>query len=653
MFRWFARLQSFGDKVTWLVTLTSGLAIVAVCFTLAVLDYFNLRRDTMEALRAQSLIVAMNSGAPLAFGDRASGGEALAALRVRPGVASAALFDTSGARFAEFRRGFNPGPSLPLQPLGTTPVDPWLVMVLPVHDRGVRLGHLQVVYDPTQTRAHLWRTLALSSIVAAFAVLLVYLFAQRIKDTLIHPIAALGATALQVSGTRNYSLRATKVSEDELGTFTDIFNEMLAQIELQNTEIQASRAEAQHASQLKDDFLATLSHELRTPMTPILGWAQILRRTARDNPQVLQAAEVIERNARVQTQIVDDLLDMSRIIAGKVRLEVQPVDLAQVIDAAVETVATAAEARGIHVVKALQTTVPVRGDPQRLQQVLWNLLSNAIKFTPRDGTVTVTLERQAGYVQVGVQDTGQGIAPEFMPYVFERFRQADSSTTRQHGGLGLGLAIVKQLVELHGGSVRVRSDGAGLGSLFTVRLPLVPVRALSDGSHPPMTAPSVGAATPAEPARAVLAGLRLLVVDDEPDARDLVEHLLRDSGAEVAVAASGDEALERFRAAPPDLVVCDIGMPGMDGLQLIRAIRELPAARGGQVPAIALTAFARSEERTRSLQAGFQLHVAKPVEEAELVAAIASLARLAQGESAKRAAPPLPVDVPSQEPRAG
>ena len=641
MFGWFSRLRSFGDKVTWLVTLTSGLAIVAVCFTLAVLDYINLRRDTLEGLRAQSLIVAMNSGAPLAFGDRASAGEALAAFRARPGVASATLFDAVDGRFATFQRDDEPGPELPRQPTGVTPVDPWMVMVMPVQDRGLRLGHLQVVYDDRQLHGHLWRTLLLSAAVAGFAVGLVYLFAQRIKDWLVHPIAALGATALQVSDTRNYSLRATKVSEDELGTFTDIFNEMLAQIERQNTEIQASRAEAQRASQLKDDFLATLSHELRTPMTPILGWAQILRRTSGDNAQVLQAAEVIERNARVQTQIVDDLLDMSRIIAGKVRLDVQVVDLERVIDAALETVATAAEARGIRLEKQVQTAVaPVRGDPHRLQQVLWNLLSNAIKFTARDGRVVVSLERGEGHVQVGVTDTGQGIAEEFLPHVFERFRQFDSSTTRQHGGLGLGLAIVKQLVELHGGSVRVRSEGAGKGATFTVRLPLVPVRALQEGPGRPAPTPTPAASTPAEPAQARLAGLRLLVVDDEADARDLIAHLLHNHGAEVAVAQTGIEALARVQADTPHLLLSDIGMPGMDGLELIRRVRELPPEQGGAIPAIALTAFARTEERTRSLQAGFQLHVAKPVEEAELVAAIASLARLGAPHAQAHETPP-------------
>jgi CheY-like chemotaxis protein/anti-sigma regulatory factor (Ser/Thr protein kinase) len=277
----------------------------------------------------------------------------------------------------------------------------------------------------------------------------------------------------------------------------------------------------------------------------------------------------------------------------------------------------------------------VRGDPHRLQQVLWNLLSNAIKFTPRDGHVTVTLERQDSYVQIAVADTGQGISEEFVPHVFERFRQADSSTTRQHGGLGLGLAIVKQLVELHGGSVRVRSDGAGQGTTFTVRLPVVPVRALTDAPRRGYATTDVGAATPAEAAPAVLEGLHLLVVDDEADARDLVEHLLRESGAVVTVAASGAQALEHIGAHPPDLLVSDIGMPGMDGLELIRRVRALPAGRGGAMPAIALTAFARSEERTRSLQAGFQLHVAKPVEEAELVAAVASLARLKPGAQAE------------------
>jgi signal transduction histidine kinase/ActR/RegA family two-component response regulator len=643
MLHWFSRLKSFGDKVTWLVTLTSGLAIVAVCFTLAALDYVNLRNDTLEAMRAQSLIVAMNSGAPLAFGDRANAAEALAAYRARPEVASATLFDATGKRFAAFRRDGDAGPDLSLQVDGATDLDPWMVFVRPVEDHGMQLGHLQVVFDTALMRGHLWRSLGLSAGVAAFAVLLVYLFAQRIKDVLIRPIASLGSTAREVSDTRNYALRAEKLSDDELGGFTDVFNEMLGQIELQNMEIQASRAEAQRASQLKDDFLATLSHELRTPMTPILGWAQILRRTARDNPQVLQAAEVIERNARVQTQIVDDLLDMSRIIAGKVRLEVRSVDLAQVIDAALETVAPAAEARGIQLeVVAGATVASVRGDPHRLQQVVWNLLTNAIKFTPRDGRVQVTLEQLPGSVQIAVTDSGQGIAREFLPHVFERFRQADSSTTRQHGGLGLGLAIVKQLVELHGGSVRANSDGVGHGSTFTVRLPLVPVRAIASSPERLPAALQVAAATPALPAEAVLAGVRVLIVDDERDARDLVEHLLGDSGASVRAVASGAEALAMLRADPPDLLVSDIGMPGMDGFDLIRRVRELPVHEGGTTPAIALTAFARSEERTRSLQAGYQLHVAKPVEQAELIAAIASVAR-------KR--PPAPSGAGSDGPR--
>jgi signal transduction histidine kinase/AmiR/NasT family two-component response regulator len=638
MFGWVARLRSFGEKVTWLVTFTSGAAIVAVCFTLAALDYVNLRKDTLDSLRAQSLIVAMNSGAPLAFGDRAAAAEALAAYRARPGVAAATLFDTTGLRFAAFRRPGDAGPELPLQADGVTSLDPWLVLVLPVRDQGVPLGHLQVVFDTAHTRAHLWRTLLLTSVVALFAVLLVHAFARRIKDLLIHPIAELGATAQQVSTTRNYSLRASKVSQDEIGSFTDIFNEMLAQIELRDSEIQASRAEAQRAGQLKDDFLATLSHELRTPMTPILGWAQILRRTARYNPQVLQAAEVIERNARVQTQIVDDLLDMSRIIAGKVRLEVRTVELADVIDAALETVAPAAEARAIELEKHVPPAVaPVRGDPHRLQQVVWNLLSNAIKFTPREGKVRIALEQVEGHVEIAVADSGQGIAPGFLPFVFERFRQADSSTTRQHGGLGLGLAIVKQLVELHGGSVRASSEGVGQGATFTVRLPLAAVRALTAGPGRVPAAPYNAPATPAEAPPAVLRGLRILVVDDERDARDLVEHLLRDCGAEVLAVASGAQALAELPLFAPDVLVSDIGMPGMDGLELIRHIRELPATPGGQVPAIALTAFARSEERTRSLQAGFQLHVAKPVEQAELVAAIASVARF-QARAGARAA---------------
>ena len=614
----FGRLHSFGDKLSWLVTLTSGVAILAVCFLLAVIEYANLRRETLASLESQTMLVAMNSSAPLAFSDRYSAAEALDAFRARPAVASATLFDVNGAAFARYsREGENAS-----SPLAVAFTQRWVREVAPVEDRGQVLGRIEVTYDLRDMQVHLWRSLLLSALVSLAAVGLVYLFSLRIKHVLVEPIALLGRTAREVSETKDYSLRARKVSEDELGMFTDSFNQMLEQIQKQDREIQASRLEALQASQLKDEFLATLSHELRTPMTPILGWAQILQRSSNDPAKVLQAAEVIERNARAQNRIVDDLLDMSRIISGKVRLDVRVTDVAAIVEAALDTVSAAAQARGI----ALESDVEpglarVRADPHRLQQVLWNLLSNAIKFTGSGGRVDIEVRRAGANVEIAVRDTGQGISPTFLPHVFERFRQADSSNTRHHAGLGLGLAIVKELVELHGGSVRAHSDGSGQGSTFTVSLPI----AVPSGEEPAVF--KLGT-TPMPATRTMenrLAGLRVLLVDDEADARTLVADILRGAGARVDCAASASEAMEMFAASAPDALLSDIGMPGENGYDLIRRVRALSIESGGGVPAIALTAFARPEDRSRALAAGYQLHLTKPVEQHELLAALSSL----------------------------
>ncbi|HVL35676.1 MAG TPA: ATP-binding protein, partial [Burkholderiales bacterium] len=388
---------------------------------------------------------------------------------------------------------------------------------------------------------------------------------------------------------------------------------------------QAARAQAERMSEMKDEFLATLSHELRTPLSAILGWSQVLRRRAMPQDELNHGLDVIERNARAQTQLIEDLLDMSRITSGKIRLDIQPVDPASVIEAAVDTVRLAAAAKGVRLETILDPAAgPVSGDPGRLQQVIWNLLSNAIKFTPREGKVTVTLARVNSHVEIEVADTGAGIRPEFVPHVFDRFRQADASTTRKHGGLGLGLSIVKHLVELHGGSVRVNSAGEGRGSTFSVELPLAAVqrRDLPTPREHPVAPRGLGV----DYRVADLEGVKVLVVDDEPDARELLRRVLSDCGAEVLAAADAGQALELVRTARPQVVVTDIGMPHADGYELLRRLRALAAGQGGRIPAIALTAFARSEDRTRALRAGFLAHVAKPVEPAELVATVASVA---------------------------
>ena len=401
--------------------------------------------------------------------------------------------------------------------------------------------------------------------------------------------------------------------------------------EMQRDELlvseRAARLEAEHNSRVKDEFLSTLSHELRTPLNAIMGWADLIRRDGLENSTNLrQGLEVIDRNARAQLRLVEDLLDVSQIISGKIRLDVQRVDVARVIEAAVDSIRPAAEARNIRLQVALDALAPaLKGDPNRLQQIVWNLLTNAIKFTPKGGRVQVVLARVNSHLELTVSDDGRGISPEFLPRVFDRFRQQDGSTTRHVGGLGLGLAIVKELAELHGGSVHASSPGEGHGASFTVILPLPAVQSV-DEDH--LAAVHPRAAEPAGESAfgAALDGLRVMVIDDDADGAELLRRLLQSRGADVTVAGSAQNALRAIEASPPDILISDIGMPDMDGYELIRELRRLPAAAGGRIPAIALTAFARSGDRTRALLAGFQLHLSKPIEAPELLAAIASLA---------------------------
>ncbi|HEV7301271.1 MAG TPA: ATP-binding protein [Tepidisphaeraceae bacterium] len=389
----------------------------------------------------------------------------------------------------------------------------------------------------------------------------------------------------------------------------------------------AARGEAERVSVVKDEFLATLSHELRTPLNAILGYAQLLAGGRMQSPDDLrEAAQVIERNARVQTQLVEDLLDMSRIISGKIRLDVQQVDLQDVIRAAVASVRHSADTKGIRLQVVLDPLAgPVRGDPARLQQCCWNLLSNAIKFTNKGGRIQVGLERVNSHVEVCVVDDGQGISPEFLPHLFERFRQADASTTRRHGGLGLGLSIVRQLVELHGGSVRAKSPGEGQGATFCIELPVMVVHG-ADGAEARQHPRAANVASAAVIDNPSLDGITVLAVDDEPDARNLIRRVLEECGARVVTAASSEEAMAAVARERPDVIISDIGMPDEDGYAFIRRVRALAIEAGGRTPAAALTAFARAEDRTRALRAGYQTHVAKPVEPMELTAVVASLA---------------------------
>jgi PAS domain S-box-containing protein len=388
--------------------------------------------------------------------------------------------------------------------------------------------------------------------------------------------------------------------------------------------------ESQEASRLKDEFLATVSHELRTPLNAILGWARMLRGGKLDDLTASQAVEIIERNARSQAQLIEDLLDVSRIITGNLRLEIGSVEPVSVINAAIDAVRPTAEAKSVRLQVMLDPWAgAVSGDPDRLQQIIWNLLSNAVKFTPKGGKVQVRLERVESHIEIVVNDTGQGINPEFLPFVFERFRQADSTLTRAHGGLGLGLAIVRHLVEMHGGTVHADSSGEGLGATFTVKLPLRVMRERvgekADSMAEPLQASqSTDFSSTLFDCPPELHGVRVLVVDDEPDARGLLIAVLSQCDAEVRACASVEEALVEMEEWNPNILVSDIEMPGEDGYSLIRKVRALPIERGGRIPAVALTAHARAEDRMRALSTGFNMHIPKPVKPAELTLIIAS-----------------------------
>jgi signal transduction histidine kinase/ActR/RegA family two-component response regulator len=386
---------------------------------------------------------------------------------------------------------------------------------------------------------------------------------------------------------------------------------------------QAARAEAEAANRVKDEFLSTLSHELRTPLTSIIGWTNLMRAGQVKGEVQAQALETIERNARIQSRLIDDLLDLSRIISGKLLLDTREVELDEVVSNSIDVVRPAANAKSIRLTYEFEPGAKtISGDSARLQQVAWNLLSNAVKFTPEGGEVRVRLTREDARVRFAVSDTGKGIAAEFLPHVFDRFRQADSATTRAYGGLGLGLAIVRHLAELHGGTVQAESDGEGRGSTFSVTFPLAHADACA--CAPERTGETSVGAVRTEG----LAGVRVLVVDDELDTRRLISTVIAQSGAEVTACASAGEALEKLKTWRPHILMSDIGMPGEDGYAFIRQVRALPAERGGRTPAAALTAYARDEDRTRALAAGFQLHIAKPFSPGDLIAAVADLQSL-------------------------
>jgi len=436
-----------------------------------------------------------------------------------------------------------------------------------------------------------------------------------------------GWLAAPLTGRDGRNLGVVQLSDRCAGEFTDDDEAVLVQlaqmasIAIENTIY----AEEREANRIKDEFLATLSHELRTPLNAVVGWTQLLRMEQdKLDPEVVHGLDVIERNVKAQTKLIEDLLDVSRITTGKLRLNVSVISLAPVVEAAADAVRPAADAKGVALDVTVSCDDQVSGDPDRLQQVVWNLLSNAVKFTPAGGRVGVALDRAGAQSRIRVSDSGQGISPKFLPYVFDRFRQADSTSTRQHGGLGIGLTIVRKIVELHGGGVEAESAGEGRGATFTVMLPVAAggaeAQATRGGAAEAPAGPHLAIA--AGPEVQDLGGLHVLLVDDEPDALEVIGEVLRRAGAQVTAASCADEAMELLVRLRPAVLISDIAMPGRDGFDLLRCVRQLPPHQNPQVPAVALTAYAREEDRARTRAAGFQIHLAKPVSPRELVAAV-------------------------------
>jgi signal transduction histidine kinase/ActR/RegA family two-component response regulator len=634
--RWLADLP-IGSKLTLLAGAASAIALLVSSGAFIAYDRATFDESTVRRVSGEAAIVAANSAAATVLRDSKDAHETLASLAAERDVTAAALYTTDGALFATYPRGIGPPDpaGAPVAPSDDFSGHAFENGRLIVHRRvlfgGTPVGTLVIRYDLGGRWQRLRRYLATAAAVS-LAALLTALLAGRLAGRAISaPILALAGTARAVSERSDFSVRAVPRGRDEVGVLVATFNEMLAGLQRRDAELHRVQEElerrveertellrqAEDANRLKDQFLATLSHELRTPLNAIVGWTTLLMQGNLQPDAAVRAVSVIDRNARAQTKLIEDVLDVSRIVSGKLHLNVQALDLATVVKAAAESLGHAATAKRIRVKLLLEAgTASVSGDPDRLQQVVWNLLSNAIKFTPAGGAVTVRVEQGDSSIDLVVRDDGAGIAPDFLPHVFERFRQADASTTRAYGGLGLGLSIVRHLVELHGGTVRVESGGEGRGSTFSVALPLI--------AEVESLAPRAAAARSS--AAADLHGLYVLVVDDEVDGRSYVETALAGHGAEVKGVGSADDAMAALVGRVPDAIVCDIEMPGRDGLDLIRQIRSLPAARG-RIPATALTAHVRPEDRVRSLVAGFQVHLGKPVDPFELAVVVAGLAR--------------------------
>jgi signal transduction histidine kinase/ActR/RegA family two-component response regulator len=604
-------MRPFRDLPIARKTLTLGLvpaifALLVVILASLLSTYMTARRNQRADVESQATVVADNAGAGLVFGDRQMVDEIVRALRVRPNIDMVCVYDQNGALFSHFRR---PSFDCPARwPAATPATVPVAVKPAMAGDDPVGTVYIRGNYS------NLMNWMRQQSIVGFLALVCGFLaaaglthYVQRYLST---PIVELASTLDEVAASGDYSTRVEQRTGDEVGRLVRSFNTMLGVIQKKDTERNELLQKSLESNRIKDEFLATVSHELRTPLNAMLGWLQIIRTTDMDPATVQRALASIERNAQSQARVVEDLIELSRVVTGKLQLRTKPMDLRTVVEAALDVVRTAAAARGVSIQSKLSVSPAiVSGDRDRLQQVVWNLMSNAVKFTPSGGTVTVELDGDSRNCSIVVTDTGIGISPEFLPYIFERFRQADQSTTREHGGLGLGLAIAKEITELHGGVLKASSGGRGQGARFTLSLPRLIDAEAAAARFEAVEQPN-------------LAGKRILVVDDDPDSREIATRALTGTGAAVTQAESGGEALELWRKRPFDVLICDLAMPGMDGYEVIRNIRRTALSDAHLPRAIALTALASDSDRQAVLDAGFDDHIVKPFDFHDLLRAV-------------------------------
>jgi signal transduction histidine kinase/ActR/RegA family two-component response regulator len=613
--KWFDRL-AIHRKLVAIALVVTTVALALATSGLMVLDFLSYRQTASRDMAALASVIGENTAAAVMFGEPKDADALLAAVRVRPTLSRACLYLPDGRLFATYSRDVTA--PCPAQASVRTEWDA-VTGTADVRWNDQLLGRVYIDRELTElwSRGAVAIGSGLAMLILAGAVALV--IAHRLHRTVSQPIVQLAdaVRGVDAHGRSAADLTEIRAGGDEVGGLVKAFADMVRRVGEANEAVRRKEAEReallvreQEASRLKDEFLATVSHELRTPLNAIVGWTQILLSTPVDDPTRKRALESISRNAHAQARVIEDLVDVSRIVTGKLHLRFSPIDLRSAIEGALEVVRPAADARQVRLeVNLPSTPAVVRGDRDRLQQIVWNLLSNAVKFTGAGGSVTVSVMLVGSQYEVHVTDTGVGIPAPFLPFVFDRFRQADGSTTRAHGGLGLGLAIVKELTELHGGSVEANSEGPGRGSRFVVRLPAFDGPSDTRAAYEPAT--FLGDRT--------LEGVSVLVVDDNSDALDVLSATLETAGADVRTATSGAEALAHWNHDPAQVLLCDIAMPDIDGLELLRRIREEDARTGRYTPAVALSAHAGREHEVRSVRAGFACHLTKPQNAVNLI----------------------------------